>query len=108
MASTVPGSFRLPRTGEVLDLLRRGLAETTADLATSMGVARSTVTERLEVLQRHGLVVNVGETSGSRGRPASRLAFNASAGVTLAAQVGMIGSFVAVTDLAAGILWQRK
>jgi len=103
-----PSALRLARTGEVLDLLRRGAAETTADLAATMGVARSTVTERLEVLLQHGLVVTVGETSGARGRPASRLAFNASAGVTLAAQVGMSGMLMAVTDLAADVLWYRK
>ena len=100
--------MRLARTGEVLDLLRRGAAETTADLAATMGVARSTVTERLDVLLRHGLIVSVGETSGARGRPASRLAFNASAGVTLAAQVGMSGMLMAVTNLAADVLWYRK
>ncbi len=92
----------------MLDLLRRGAAETTADLAATMGVARSTVTERLDVLLRHGLVVSVGETSGARGRPASRLAFNAEAGVTLAAQVGMSGMLMAVTNLAADVLWYRK
>ena len=104
----VPSTVRLARTGEVLDLLRRGGAETTADLAAEMGVARSTVTERLEVLFQHGLIVTVGETSGARGRPASRLAFNAAAGVTLAAQVGMSGVLMAVTDLAAEVLWYRK
>ena len=108
MASTNPSSLRLARTGEVLDLLRRGAAETTADLAATMGLARSTVTERLDILLKHGLIVSVGETSGARGRPASRLAFNASAGVTLAAQVGMSGMLMAVTNLAADVLWYRK
>ncbi len=108
MSKPAPSALRLARTGEVLDLLRRGAAETTADLSTTMGVARSTVTERLDVLLRHGLVVNVGETSGARGRPASRLAFNKSAGVTLAAQVGMSGMLMAVTNLAADVLWYRK
>ena len=103
-----PSAPRLARTGEVLDLLRRGAAATTADLAATMGVARSTVTERLEVLLQHGLIVSVGETSGARGRPASRLAFNESAGVTLAAQVGMSGMLMAVTNLAADVLWYRK
>ena len=50
LVASTPSPLRLARTGEVLDLLRRGGAETTADLATEMGVARSTVTERLEVL----------------------------------------------------------
>jgi predicted NBD/HSP70 family sugar kinase len=108
VSKPAPSALRLARTGEVLDLLRRGAAETTADLSTTMGVARSTVTERLDVLLRHGLVVTVGETSGARGRPASRLAFNKSAGVTLAAQVGMSGMLMAVTNLAADVLWYRK
>jgi predicted NBD/HSP70 family sugar kinase len=73
-----------------------------------MGIARSTVTERIDVLLRHGLIVGVGETSGARGRPASRFAFNGSAGVTLAAQVGMSGVLMAVTNLAADVLWYRK
>ena len=103
-----PSAPRLARTGEVLDLLRRGAAATTADLAETMGVARSTVTERLEVLLQHGLIVSDGETSGARGRPAGRLAFNKSAGVTLAAQVGMSGMLMAVTNLAADVLWYRK
>lgn len=107
-AKPAPSPSRLARTGEVLDLLRRGAAETTSDLAATMGVARSTVTERLDVLLQHDLIVNVGETSGSRGRPASRLAFNDAAGVTLAAQVGMSGMLLAVTNLAADVLWYRK
>jgi len=92
----------------VLDLLRRGEAVTTADLAASMGVARSTVTERLELLLRHGLIVPAGETSPSRGRPAGIHAFNARAGVTLAAQVGMSGTLMAVTDLASEVLWSNQ
>lgn len=102
--STVP----LSRTGEVLDLLRRNEARTTTDLAEVMGVARSTVTERLQPLMRAGLVVQAGATSSARGRPAGILAFNKKAGVTLAAQVGMSGTLVAVTDLAGEILWRSQ
>ncbi|MGD9526187.1 ROK family protein [Pseudonocardia sp.] len=98
-------SPRVARTGEVLDLVRRGVALTTTELAASMGVARSTVTERLDLLMQHGLVVTSGETSAGRGRPASVLSFNQQAGVTLAAQVGMSGTFAAVTDLAGEVLW---
>jgi predicted NBD/HSP70 family sugar kinase len=93
------------RTGEVLDLIRRGVAVTTTELATAMGVARSTVTERLDLLIKQGLVVSVGETTAGRGRPASVLAFNQRAGVTLTAQVGMSGTLTAVTDLAGEVLW---
>jgi predicted NBD/HSP70 family sugar kinase len=98
-------SARVARTGEVLDLIRRGVAVTTTELAASMGVARSTVTERLDLLTKHQLVVPAGEKPLSRGRPAGMLAFNPRAGVTLAAQVGMSGTLVAVSDLAGEILW---
>jgi predicted NBD/HSP70 family sugar kinase len=96
------------RTGEVLDLIRRGVAVTTTELAASMGVARSTVTERLDLLTEHELVVPAGEKPLSRGRPAGMLAFNPRAGVTLAAQVGMSGTLVAVSDLAGEILWLNQ
>jgi predicted NBD/HSP70 family sugar kinase len=99
---------RVARTGEVLDLIRRGIAVTTTELATTMGVARSTVTERLDVLTHHELVVPAGEKLLGRGRPAGILAFNPRAGVTLAAQVGMSGTLVAVSDLAGEILWLNQ
>ncbi|WP_020500931.1 ROK family transcriptional regulator [Sciscionella marina] len=101
---TQNSSARLARTGEVLDLIRRGVAATTTDLAARMGVARSTVAERLETLSRHGLLLPAGEASPGRGRPATVHAFNQRAGVTLAAQVGMSGTRIAVTDLAGEIL----
>lgn len=96
---------RVARTGEVLDLIRRGVAVTTTELAASMGVARSTIAERLDLLAKHGLVVPAGEKPLSRGRPASMMAFNPRAGVTLTAQVGMSGTLVAVCDLAGEIHW---
>jgi predicted NBD/HSP70 family sugar kinase len=101
-------SARVSRTGEVLDLIRRGIAVTTTELAATMGVARSTITERLDLLTQHELVVPAGEKPLSRGRPAGMLAFNPRAGVTLAAQVGMSGTLVAVSDLAGEILWLNQ
>jgi predicted NBD/HSP70 family sugar kinase len=99
---------RLARTGEVLDLLRRGEAVTTSELAARMGVVRSTVTERLDLLLQLGLIVPAGATAPSRGRPAGILAFNARAGVTLVAQVGMSATMVAVADLAGEIRWIKQ
>jgi predicted NBD/HSP70 family sugar kinase len=101
-------SPRIARTGEVLDLIRRGVAVTTTELAASMGVARSTVTERLDLLTKHRLVVPAGEKALSRGRPAGMLAFNPRAGVTLVAQVGMSGTLVASSDLAGNFLWREQ
>lgn len=99
---------RVARAGEVLDLIRRGEATTTTELSRTMGLARSTVTERLDALQRVGLLVPAGETTPSRGRPAGILAFNSRAGITLVAQVGMTGTLLAITDLAAEVLWSEQ
>ncbi|WP_237720390.1 MULTISPECIES: ROK family transcriptional regulator [Rhodococcus] len=99
---------RMARTGEVLNLVRLGKVETVTELAKSMGLARSTVNERLDILQQIGLLTTGGETSPGRGRPASLLAFNAAAGVTLVAQVGMSGTMLAITDLDAEILWRTQ
>ncbi len=101
-------SPRAARAGEVLELIRQGKAETTSELAAAMGIARSTVTERLEALQRLDLIVTAGATAPSRGRPAGRLAFNTRAGVTLAAQVGMTGTLLAITDLGAEVQWSTQ
>ncbi len=105
-ASPVPPRFA--RAGEVLDLLRRSPASSTSDLAAALGVARSTVAERLDILGRHGLVTSGTETSQGRGRPAARWAFNPSAGVTLTGQVGVSGVRVAVTDLAGEVLGSEQ
>lgn len=99
---------RTPRAGEILQLVRRGDAGTVTELAKTLGVARSTVNERLEQLQRVGLVSSAGEATFGRGRPANVLVFNARAGVTLAAQVGMSGTLLAITDLEATVLWRTQ
>lgn len=98
---------RLLRTGEVLDLVRRGLATTTSQLAAQMGLSRSTVAERVDLLVEHGLLVAETDVSPRRGRPPSLLSFNADAGVILAAQLGMSGARVAVTDLRGGVRWNE-
>ncbi|ORA34914.1 ROK family transcriptional regulator [Mycobacterium aquaticum] len=99
---------RTARAGEILELVRSGEAETVTQLAKSLGVARSTINERIDLLQRIGLLSTAGEATFGRGRPANILAFNAKAGVTLAALVGMSGTLLAITDLEAGVLWRTQ
>jgi predicted NBD/HSP70 family sugar kinase len=73
-----------------------------------MDMARSTVVQRVNHLMTDGLVVtgptDLGESSGSRGRPAIILHFNASAGVVLVAQLGITGARVAAADLDGALL----
>ncbi|WP_420114144.1 ROK family protein, partial [Pseudactinotalea sp.] len=97
--------LRTARSGELLELVRRGHAQTTSELATLMGCARSTVQERVQVLLREGLLQSTVAVPQGRGRPAVGLEFNPSAGVVLAVQVGVSGSRVAITDLATEVLW---
>ncbi|MEV6286236.1 ROK family transcriptional regulator [Kribbella sp. NPDC051770] len=100
-----PPVSRITRSGEILDLVRRGQAITTGQLADQLGIARSTVNDRVELLLASGLLTPAAESpTGSRGRPASTLAFNPRAGTTLAAQLGISGVRLAVTDLAGVIL----
>ncbi|WP_089773095.1 ROK family transcriptional regulator [Ruania alba] len=97
----------MARAGEVLRLIRSGKATTTTQLAEVMSLARSTVSERIDLLVRNGLLVPDGEVTLGRGRPPVRYAFNAQAGYVLAVQLGMSGARIALTDLTARVLTSR-
>lgn len=64
------------------------------------GLARSTVAQRVDALLERRLVVEAGEDPSTGGRPPVVLAFNSSAWVILAADLGATHSRLAVTDLA--------
>lgn len=103
-----PAPARVVRAGEVLDLVRRGQATTISGLSSAMGMARSTVTERVEALVSLGMLRESDDLAGGRGRPATTYRFDPSAGVVLGAQIGMSGMRVAVGDLAGDILATRS
>jgi predicted NBD/HSP70 family sugar kinase len=71
------------------------------------GLARSTVSARVEALIAHGLVFQAGEGRSTGGRPPVVLAFNSTAWVILAADLGATHSRVAVSDLAGVPLAER-
>src|SRR5690606_4763749 len=78
------------------------------ELAKALGLARSTVNDRVEVLLGSNLLSSQEPaTRGARGRPAATLRFNPRAGITLAAQLGISGVRIAVTDLAGRSLWRE-
>ncbi len=87
--------------GSVLALVRAGQASTRNDLAECLGVARSTVVQRLGVLSAAGLVRVAGDAQSSGGRPASVFAFNEDAGLVLVGDLGQTGCHLAVCDLGA-------
>lgn len=95
--------------GEVLEQIRDGRAQTISELARGFGVARSTVTDRIQTLLAATLVTSADdEAAVGRGRPAGRFVFNAEAGSVLAAHVGMSGTMVALTDLAGNVIWSTQ
>jgi predicted NBD/HSP70 family sugar kinase len=90
--------------GPVLRLLLDGQPRTRAELIDLSGLARSTVTGRIEELVAAGLVVPSGEAASTGGRPPARFRFNPEARLILAADVGATHLSVALTDLTGEIL----
>lgn len=63
------------------------------------GLARSTVSQRVDVLISEGYIIEAGEARSTGGRPPTTLAFNSERGVVLAADIGATHSRFAVCDL---------
>ncbi|NLA09145.1 MAG: ROK family transcriptional regulator [Microbacteriaceae bacterium] len=97
-----------PGAGELLQLLRDGQARTKAELAAHTGLARSTVSGRVDVLLAAGLIAPAGEAASTGGRPPARIAFNPRAGIVLAIDLGATHATIAIVDLAGGILGSRS
>jgi glucokinase len=106
--SAAEASGSLARAGDLFQLLRDGKPRTRAELATTTGLARSTVAGKVDLLLNSGLVVFVGEALSSGGRPPSRFAFHAQARAVLAVDVGASHVRVALTDLNGEVLAERR
>ena len=90
--------------GSLLQHLRDGVPRTRSELALVTGLGRSTVAQRVDALLASALVGPAGEATSTGGRPPTQFAFNPSARVVLAADVGATHVRLAVTDLAANVL----
>lgn len=95
------------RASDVFDLLRDGQPRTRAQLADLTGLARSTISARLDALMRLGLVVPFGGVS-TGGRPPSLLAFNPGARVVAGIDLGATHASAALADLDGRILAERS
>ncbi|MDW4571678.1 ROK family protein [Microbacterium sp. M3] len=104
MVDALRGSGAGGGAGEIFQILRDGHARTKAELATLTGLARSTVSGRVDTLLAAGLLRPAGEAASTGGRPPARVAFNPLAGVVIAVDLGATHATVAVADLAANIL----
>jgi predicted NBD/HSP70 family sugar kinase len=87
--------------GALLKLIRQGAAATRAELVDLTGLARSTVSQRIDDLLANHLLVEVGEAPSTGGRPPTLLEFNRDAGVVLVADLGATHSRIAVCNLMA-------
>ncbi|GFZ78154.1 ROK family transcriptional regulator [Nesterenkonia alkaliphila] len=94
--------------GSLFQLLRDGAPRTRADLATQTGLARSTVSARVEELLSSGLISYAGENTSTGGRPPTTFAFNPAARCVLAVDLGGTHARIAVTDLAATVLAEEE
>ncbi|WP_241998787.1 MULTISPECIES: ROK family transcriptional regulator [Kribbella] len=90
--------------GPVLRLLLDGRPRTRTELMDLTGLARSTVTGRLETLVAMEFVQPYGEAASTGGRPPARFRFNPAARLVLAADVGATHLSVALADLTGQIL----
>ena len=91
----------------MLELIRTGACTTRSDLARHTGLSRSTVSQRVDALVGLGLVLEQGEAKSTGGRPPGRVAFNAGAGVVLAADLGATQARLAVSDRAGSVLIEQ-
>ena len=96
-----------PGAGEIFQILRDGRARTKAELAVLTGLARSTVSSRVDALVASGLVHPAGEAVSTGGRPPARVAFNPLAGIVLAVDLGATHATIALADLSGRILSSR-
>src|SRR3954468_11228819 len=104
MALDHRGFNSAPGAGAMLRLIRDGQANTRAELVSLTGLARSTVSQRMDALVSQRLVVPAGENASTGGRPPMVFAFNRDAGVVLSADLGATHSRLAITDLGGEVL----
>lgn len=93
---------------ELFQLLRDGRPRTVSDLAAATGLARSTVSLRLDALTALGLIGTVDPGASTGGRPPRRVALIPDARLALAIDVGASHIQVALTDLVGDVLLRRR
>jgi predicted NBD/HSP70 family sugar kinase len=90
--------------GALFQLLRDGHPRTRAQLAGETGLARSTITQRVDSLLSANLISPADKAASSGGRPPTQFVFNPEARIVLAADIGATHVRLAVTDLAGAML----
>lgn len=90
--------------GQLVSLIAEGKAATRADLSRLTGLARSTVSQRVELLVRAQVLRDVGDGPSTGGRRPALLELAPTVGVVLAADIGATHYRLALADLAGHVL----
>ncbi len=85
--------------GRLVALVAQGKAATRADLSRLTGLARSTVSQRVDLLVRSGLFRDVGDGLSTGGRRPTLLTLDPDVGVVLAADIGATHCRLGIADL---------
>jgi predicted NBD/HSP70 family sugar kinase len=94
--------------GDVLTLIRDGVALTRGDVRELTGLSRMTVAQRLDALLDSGIIVEGDTTESTGGRRRRRLVFNTSQSRALVVAVDTTHTRLAVTDLGGTVLAQDE
>jgi predicted NBD/HSP70 family sugar kinase len=94
--------------GDVLTLIRDGVALTRGDVRELTGLSRMTVAQRLDALLDSGIIVEGDTTESTGGRRRRRLVFNTSQSRALVVAVDTTHTRIAVTDLGGTVLAQDE
>ncbi|MEO3755411.1 ROK family transcriptional regulator [Streptomyces sp. B6B3] len=97
-----------PSSGQVLALITGGVAETRADIARVTGLARSTVTHRVEALVSHGYLDEYEDGRSTGGRPSRRLRLRTRDRVTVGVDLGATHYRVSLVDVGGAELAVRE
>ncbi|PZG37464.1 sugar kinase [Spongiactinospora gelatinilytica] len=100
---TVAGS-----PGDVLTLIGTGSATTRADLAKVTGLARSTVSQRVDALIEHGLVEETDNGESTGGRPPRRLRLHTAGHVVAGVDLGATHCRTVLLDIGGTVLATRE
>jgi len=94
--------------GDVLTLIRDGIAVTRGDVRELTGLSRMTVAQRLDALLDAGIIVEGDTTESTGGRRRRRLVFNTSQSRALVVAVDTTHTRIAITDLGGTVLAQDE
>jgi len=94
--------------GEVLALISSGAAATRAEIARLTGLARSTVSQRVDALIAHGFVDEDAEAGSTGGRPPRRLSLRTREHAVAGVDLGASHCRVALLDIGGTLLAVRE